>query len=60
MRRSAAVSEAGDVADVAEEAGSAGRSDAMEVLQAAAGDSDPLGQLGVGGLDLLGRWRRAR
>jgi hypothetical protein len=53
----AAVSETGDVA---EQPGSAGRSDAMEVLQAAAGGSDPLGQLRVGGLDLLGRWRRAR
>ena len=49
----AAVSETGDVTDVAEEAGGAGQADAIEVLQAAAGGSDQLGQLDVGGLDLL-------
>ena len=56
----AAVSETGDVTGVAEEAGSAGRSDAVEVLQAAASGSGQPGQLSVRGLDLLGRWRRAR
>jgi hypothetical protein len=56
----AAVSEAGDVTDVTEQPGSAGRSDAVEVLQAAAGLGDQAGQLGAGRLDLLGWWRRAR
>jgi hypothetical protein len=36
----AAVSETGDVTDVTEQPGSAGRSDAVEVLQAAAGPGD--------------------
>jgi hypothetical protein len=56
----AAVSETGDVTDVTGQPGGAGRADAIEVLQAAAGGSDQLGQLGVGGLDFPGRWRRAR
>jgi len=56
----AAVNETGNVTDVAEQPGSAGRSDAMEVLQAAAGIGDQLGQPGAGRLDFLGRWRRAR
>ncbi|MGW3613628.1 type I restriction-modification system subunit M N-terminal domain-containing protein [Micromonospora sp. NPDC005163] len=45
--------ESADVADVADQAGGAGGADAVEVLQAAAGGLDELGQFLVRGLDLL-------
>jgi hypothetical protein len=48
-----AAGEARDVGDVAEQPGRAGRADAVQLLQAAARGRDQLGQLPVGGLDLL-------
>src|SRR4051794_7997443 len=52
-REVSAAGETADVGDVAEQSGGAGRADAVQVLQAAAGGVEQLGQFLVCDFDLL-------